>query len=204
MLGRLLVWMLPPLAAWVWSGAYDLRLLSPAWPPLILLCAIVLRAAFDGASGRLWPLALPAAAAVCIAVAGGLENVDGIGRADWRQLQNSTSGFFDLAANRDTLLPQFQDALQAIRPVLGADGKLFTSDGKFRFFFPGRVTQSYPRTCSSLRGYRAFVLLTDDDSANYMQSQLHVSPDPAHWAVCRDPKLTELLHADTLTAFRVG
>jgi hypothetical protein len=203
LLRRLLIWALPPVVAWVWSGGYDVRLVSPAWPPLILLCAVIVRAAFDGASGRRVLLVLPAAAALCVAVAAGLENIDGIGHSGWRAVQHSPSGFFDLEANRHTLLPQFQDALLAVRPVLGEDGLLFSSDGKFRFFFPGRVTQSYPRTCASLRGYRVFVLLTDEASASYMQSQLHVSPDPSFWAACRGPQLTELMHADSLTAFRV-
>jgi len=203
LLARLLVWSAPPFIVWTWSGAYDLRLLSPAWAPLILLAAVASVTALDGARGRLWPFALPAAAALAIAAAAGLENIDGIGHEGWRQVQSSSSGFFDADANRHIVLPQFSDILAAVGPVIGSSGRIFSSDGKFRFYFPGRATQTYPRSCADLRGYQAFVLLTDDDSTRYMQS-IHVSADPAHWAACRNPPLTQLIQAGTLVAYRVG
>lgn len=202
-LQRLLLWVAPPFAVWAWSGAYDLRLLSPAWPPLIMLSALALHAAFRGSSGRLTFLVAPATATLVIAVAVGLENVDGIGKSGWNDFQSSSAGFFDLNANRKILLPDFARALDAARPVVGRDGRVFSSDGKFRFFFPGRATQSYPRTCSDLTGYAVFVLLTDGASTDYMEAN-HLPSDPAYWARCQDPKLSRLTPVGVETAFRVG
>src|SRR4029079_9480774 len=179
-LRRLLVWLAPPFVVWAWSGAYDLRLLSPAWVPMIVLSALVLSAAFRGSTGRLGVWALPGAAAIVVAVAAGLENVDGIGKSGWHDLQTSHTGFFDLDANRRSLLPDFANALDAARPVVGRDGRVFSSDGKFRFFFPGRANQSYARTCSDLAGYTVFVLLTDGASTDYMKAN-HFPSDLSFW-----------------------
>jgi hypothetical protein len=201
-LGRLLLWAAPPFAAWAWSGAYDPRLLSPAWPPLIILCACALHAAIRGSRRYFSVLAVPAVAAIVIAIVAGLENVDGIGRTHWSQVRAAPSSLLDLSANRAILLPDFAGALTAVRPTTGADGQIFTSDGKFRFFFPGRVTQSYARTCSDLEGYRVFVFLTDKSSLAYMQAN-RLPTDPAFWSRCGHPRLTRLASSGNEIVFRV-
>jgi Dolichyl-phosphate-mannose-protein mannosyltransferase len=201
-LRRLLLAALPPLAVWAWFGGYDLRLLSPAWPALISLCGASLHTAVAAPRGRAALLALPAAAAVAVAVAAGLENIDGIGSSGWRAVQTAPSGFFDLAANRRILLPSFSDVLTAVRPVVGSDGRLISNDGKFRFYFPGRVAQTYPRACADLSGYRVYVYLGDGASVAYMRS-IDIPTDLSYWSACTKPKLQLLAQADNLAAFRV-
>jgi hypothetical protein len=203
LLRRLVVWGLPPLAVWAWYGGYDLRLLSPAWPALIVLSGVVLHSAFESARGRGIALAVPAAVAVAITAAAGLEYIDGMTPNSWRSLQQAPTGFFDLNANRRLLLPSFADVLAAVRPDMTGSARMISSDGMFRFFFPGRVAQTYPRTCSDLRGYDVYVYLGDPESVAYMQSQ-GIDPDLGHWSACADPKLTQITQVDTLTAFRVA
>jgi hypothetical protein len=65
------------------------------------------------------------------------------------------------------------------------------------------VTQDYPWGCSTLLGYRAFVLLTDSTSAGYLERYRHVPATPAFWGRCRRPRLTRRGDGPGYTVFAV-
>jgi hypothetical protein len=98
----------------------------------------------------------------------------------------------DRSTMRAIVMPAFSHALDVVRPQMGPRDLLVSPEGAFRFFFPGRVEQSYPNSCDFLHRFRVFVLLTDEGSKRYMEDFLHVSSDPAFWAACKSPRLTQL------------
>jgi hypothetical protein len=79
-----------------------------------------------------------------------------------------------------------------VQPQMRAHDLLISPEGAFRFFYPGRVEQSFPNGCAGLSRFRVFVLLTDEGSKRYMQDFLHISPEPSFWAACKAPRLTQL------------
>jgi hypothetical protein len=79
-LARLVVWLAPPLVAWAVITPYTTRLLSPAWPPLILLLLLVVASALAPRRRPVGPLVL-SVALVGLAL-GNVRNLDrGWGRA---------------------------------------------------------------------------------------------------------------------------
>jgi hypothetical protein len=189
---RLLVWAGPPLVAWSLAAGYDDRLLSPAWPALVLLVATVLTAAANGATMGFG--AVLAAATLVLVFALALLNasaLDGLGDSRWQLLRALGGRAFDPDATRSVVMPDIAPLIGLVSATAGRDGRIFTSDGRLSFYFPGRVNQYYPSGCSTLSGYRAFVLSTDQTSADYLQTYFHVPATPAFWAKCRRPTLTE-------------
>jgi 4-amino-4-deoxy-L-arabinose transferase-like glycosyltransferase len=64
-LARALVWATPPFIVWALRVVYDNRLLSPAWPALVLLIVWALLPVFSGArNSRRWLVLAPACALV--------------------------------------------------------------------------------------------------------------------------------------------
>lgn len=190
-LARFLVFGLPVLAVWAWGGAYDTRLSSAAWPALLALCGLVAAAAVAGAA-RLHPAAVVAPVAVLVALAlGNATTVDDLGDDRWRELRGLGGDMFDHDRTREIVMPALSDQLALIRPELGSEGRLHSAEGQFRFFFPGRARQDYAMSCADLRGYRFFVLLTDEGTKAYMHG-IGVPAEPSYWAACTAPRLTQL------------
>ncbi|HYY02241.1 MAG TPA: hypothetical protein VE736_00010 [Gaiellaceae bacterium] len=189
---RLCLWAVPPFIAWAVFATYDLRFLTPAWPGLLALMVVAsLPAMASLARLRLAPL-LPVVA-LAAAVSLNVYNLDGLGRTGWDQWRRTPSSHrFDVETTRAIVLPALSRALAAARPLMHDGDRLFSPEGAFRFFFPGRVEQSFPVNCSDVRNYRVLVLTTDQGSRDYMENFLHVSDDPAHWAACPSPHLTQL------------
>jgi hypothetical protein len=189
---QLCLWALPPFLAWAVYATYDLRFLSPAWPGLLALMAVASLPAMAGlARFRFAPLVPVVALAAAVSL--NVYNLDGLGRAGWDQWRRTPSAHrFDLETTRAIVLPALSRALAAARPLMHDGDRLFSPEGAFRFFYPGRVEQSFPVNCSDVRDYRVLVLTTDQGSKDYMENFLHVSDDPAHWTACPSPHLTQL------------
>jgi len=191
-LARLALVAVFPLAAWMAFATYELRFLAPAWPGLLALLAVCATPAVAGlAQTRL--LALAPVVGVVVAVSFNVYNLDGLHRSGWDQWRRTPPARrFDAHTTRAIVLPALAHALETVGPLMSAQDKLFTPEGAFSFFYPGRVDQAYPTTCEQLDGYRALVLTTDEGSRAYMRDFLHVSGDPAHWASCARPRLRQL------------
>jgi 4-amino-4-deoxy-L-arabinose transferase-like glycosyltransferase len=190
-LARLLLWSVPPTLTWLLWVPYDSRYLSPAWPGLVVLCAVTTATGVRGAARR--SALVPAAAlGVLVAVAvSSFELLDGLGVDGWRQYRAAgVSGWLDQDRMRSLYLGAFADELKLTRAQLhGGGGRVFSSDGRLKFYFPGRVTQAYPRGCADLRDYRVFVLLLDSRSVSYLEQQVGASANPRFWSSCASPRL---------------
>ncbi|MFL5950867.1 MAG: hypothetical protein ACJ74M_04610 [Gaiellaceae bacterium] len=201
---QLVVWALPTAAAWLLYGAYDFRLLAPAWPPLL---ALIVLAALPAATAFARRGALAAAVPVAlfaVVVAENAYNLDGLGKPGWSELRR-THGWRDRAKTRAIVLPALSRALLVVDRQMRPGDQLVSPEGAFRFFYPGRVEQSYPNSCEFLHRFRVFVLTTDEGSREYMRDFLHVSPEPSFWASCKQPHLTQLTSgSEGYAVFRVG
>jgi 4-amino-4-deoxy-L-arabinose transferase-like glycosyltransferase len=202
-LGRFAVWALPTAVAWAVYGAYDFRLLAPAWPPLLALAVL---AALPAASSvaRRGPLALALPFALfAVVVAGNFYNVDGLRKSGWEQLRR-TDDWLDRSETRAIVLPALSRALIPVRREMRPGDLLISPEGAFRFFYPGRVEQSFPLNCNDLHRFRVFVLTTDEGSKRYMEDFLHVSGEPSFWASCSAPRLKQLTDgSEGYAVFRV-
>ena len=203
-LARFSIWALPTAVAWAVYGAYDLRLLAPAWPPLL---ALVVLAALPAATALARRGALAVAvpfALFAVVVAENVYNLDGLGKPGWRELRR-TDHWLDRDATRAIVMPAFSRALPIVRREMTSGDDMVSPEGAFRFFFPGHVEQSYPNSCEFLHRFRVLVLTTDEGSRRYMRDFLHVSPDPSFWAACKTPHLTQLTDgSDGYAVFRIG
>jgi 4-amino-4-deoxy-L-arabinose transferase-like glycosyltransferase len=199
----LAIWAVPTAIAWAIYGAYDLRLLLPAWPPLlalVVLAALPAASAFArrGAVAVAVPVALFA-----VVVAENVYNLDGLGHSGWSELRR-THDWLDRDQTRAIVMPAFSRALVVVRRQMRPGDDLVSPDGAFRFFYPGHVEQSYPNGCAFLHRFRVFVLTTDEGSKRYMEDFLHLSGEPSYWAACKSPHLTQLTSgSDGYAVFRV-
>lgn len=158
-LARLLVWALFPLAAWARGAPYEMRLLSPAWPPLFMLIVAAVAPAFLAAAREKHRLALVPLFTVCLMPLSNFQQLDGVNLQDWRRLAAMVAaGKFDEDSMRSIMLPTFNEALLTVRKEIGRNDRLFSSDGRFRFFFPDRTRQGQPKRCRAFNGYRLFIL----------------------------------------------
>jgi hypothetical protein len=191
-LARLLLWSVPPTAVWLLYLPYGARYLSPAWPGLVVLCALATAPAVTGAFRR--GVLVPSVALLVLAalVARNAEQIDGLDTKTWKRIRAAgVSGWFDQGRMRTIVMGSFADELELTRRHLGSPhARVFSSDGRLRFYFPGRTTQAYAGRCADLRGYAVFVLLTDPTSVGYEQSYARAPADPRSWSACRDPRLT--------------
>jgi hypothetical protein len=177
--------------AWAVYGAYDARLLAPAWPPLL---ALVVLAALPAASAfaRRGPLVLALPFALfAVVVASNFYNLDGLHKSGWDQLRR-TDDLLNRDQTRAIVLPALSRALIVVRHEMRPGDSMMSPEGAFRFFYPGHVSQSFPNNCENLRPFRVFVLTTDEGSKRYMEDFLHVSGEPSFWAACASPHLTQL------------
>jgi hypothetical protein len=192
-LAAALVWLVPPFVGWASLGVYDTRLLAPAWPGLLVLVAFAALPAAAYLVARGPAFAVVPVAFLAVGVADNMYLLDNLQHEGWDELRRTpTSSWSNRDATRAIVLPALSRALVAVRGVTHDDELLMSPEGAFRFFYPGRVEQSFPNSCEDLRRFGAFVLTTDQGSRDYMERFLHVPSDPAYWASCREPRLREL------------
>ena len=204
-LARFVVWALPTAAAWAVYGAYDFRLLAPAWPPLLALVVLAALPAASALARRgVVALAVPFVL-LAVLVAENVYNVDGLGKSGWSELRRTpVHDWSDRETMRAIVMPAFSRALASVRREMRPGDDLVSPEGAFRFFYPGHVEQSFPNSCDFLHRFRVFVLLTDEGSRRYMEDFLHVSGDPAFWAACKEPRLKQLTDgSEGYAVFRV-
>jgi hypothetical protein len=201
---QLALWAVPTAIAWLIYGAYDFRLLAPAWPPML---ALIVLAALPAATAFARRGALVAAVPIvlfAIVVAENAYNLDGLGRSGWSELRR-THDWLDRDQTRAIVMPAFSRALVVVRRQMRPGDDIVSPEGAFRFFYPGHTEQSYPNGCGFLHRFRVFVLLTDEGSQRYMRDFLHVSPDPSYWAACTQPRLKQLTSgSEGYAVFRVA
>jgi 4-amino-4-deoxy-L-arabinose transferase-like glycosyltransferase len=202
-LARFAVWALPTAVAWAVYGAYDFRLLAPAWPPLLALVVLAALPAASALARRGPVVAAVPFALFAIVVAENIYNLDGLQKSGWDELRR-TDDWLDEDQTRQIVMPAFSRALVVVRRQMRPGDDLVSPEGAFRFFFPGHVEQSYPNSCESLHRFRVLVLTTDEGSQRYMRDFLHVPSEPSYWAHCRVPRLTQLTDgSDGYAVFRV-
>jgi hypothetical protein len=200
---QLAVWDLQTAIAWLVYGAYDFRLLAPAWPPLLALIALAALPAATAFTRRGALVAAVPVALFAVVVAENVNNLDGLGRSGWSELRR-TDDWSDRDRTRAIVLPALSRALVVVRRQMRPGDDMVSPEGAFRFFFPGHVEQSYPNSCEFLHRFRVFVLTTDEGTQRYMRDFLHVSPDPAFWAACKQPHLKQLTSgSEGYAVFRV-
>jgi hypothetical protein len=188
---RWLVWATPPLLIWVVWAAYDTRLTSAAWPPLVLIMARLVTCALVGAAESSVPaIAVAAAAALVVLTVQQVYNLDGLGRDGWRQLRaGGLAGLGKPEFTENVVYGQFQYELAALRRELGSSGTVVGGDGRLSFFFPDRVGGTYPKKCADIDGYRAYVLLLGDESV-YVARTAGAPATVDAWSAC--PGLNEV------------
>jgi hypothetical protein len=98
----------------------------------------------------------------------------------------------------------FEQVLDVVGPELGSEGRVYSSDGRFGFFFPGRNTSKFPQRCEDLQGHRIFVLLTDPRS-RALQARATATPaDPSFWTSCTTPAVTEVARVSSYVILRIA
>src|SRR5439155_23642113 len=107
---RLAVWALPTAAAWAFYGAYDFRLLAPAWPPLLALIVVAALPAATAFARRCALIAAVPVALFAVVVAENAYNLDGLGKSGWSELRR-TDDWLDRDPTRTLVLPAFSRAL---------------------------------------------------------------------------------------------
>jgi len=189
-LGRALVWATPPFIVWALRVVYDNRLLSPAWPALVLLIVWALLPVFSGARNiRRWLVLVPACALVALG-AYAVENVNGLGAAGWRQLSaGGLSGLANSALTRNIALGgDFSSEIEALRPQVEPNDRILTYDQRLRFYYLSQVDFAAPQSCNQLTGHRIFVLLESDEVRT-----LYGKPaTAAYWSSCPGKRLVNV------------
>lgn len=189
-LARLAVWAVPSLAIWLEYAAYDARLASAAWPPLLLLLTAVAAAIVGGAARRAPSLSLVPVTVFAVAALAGLTLAAGLGTTGWQQYRSAgLSGVTRPAQMRNVAYGPFDAEVAALRQQVGPGERIYGEDGRLPFLFPGRAVYDQPKSCSDLVGYRAVVLLFDDETI--AQARLEGAPATlADWEACSSPHLT--------------
>ena len=205
-LARLLVWWMPIVVLWYQHAVYAPRLISPAWPPLVLLMLEVVALIVLGARRLAPALAVAPVAALVLVFALLLPNVDGFGSALWHRFWSiGPSGWGNAATMRSFALGPLDDEVSAVADQVGSRGRVISSDSRLRFFFGDRVTADGPTACDQLSGYGAFVLLLDPDSATLMEQGRPGSSKPQFWQACTAPPVTLLRDVPgSFAAFAIG
>jgi len=189
-LARLLLWALPTLVVFGREATYTLRLLSPAWPPLVLLVTCTLLPAYAGARRRSeWLVAVPACALLTLVVLA-TYNINGLGASGWQQLRaGGFSGLTNAASMRSLALGgDFADEIDAVESQITRGDRILTYDGRLVFFYLDQVDIQRPQSCAQLPGHRLFVLLEDDE----IRKQFGTRASPAFWEACKNATLTKV------------
>lgn len=213
---RLLLWLVPPLLAWIVLSPSNTRYLAPAWPALLVLVGAVITTAAAGAALRR-PVA-GAAVVAMIALVGlaDLRNLDALGSqpdgsiSAWTAVRElGVSGWFDREAARHAADPALAEEIAAVRASLPPGGRVLSTDGRLGFFWPYQLSHERLGDCGSLRDVDVFVLITStlsaldeerrEDLPASSRRELDRGPAGAvsYWKACPDPRLE-------LTAERAG
>jgi hypothetical protein len=187
----LLVWLAPGAGLWLVFRSDEVRFLSPAWPAAVLLAGAA-TAVVARSLARLRPaLALVPVAAVALLAVANLTSIDGLGATGWRGLRDlGWAGWSDQARVENFAYGPFSYELDLARENVGRDQTIVTSDGRLKYFFPGRVSIEYAGACSDLVGARYFALLTGGESADIAAHVTNTSADPLAWTQCVHPRAT--------------
>jgi hypothetical protein len=187
-LARALVWAGPPFVVWAARAVYDVRLLAPAWPPLVLIVVWSVLPAFIGAKQRREYLALVPAAAICLLGAYSIENINGLGSAGWNALRaHGFSALDNQAELRSIALGgDFAAELNDLAPQVGAEDRILSFDQRLRFFYLPQLDFEPPLSCNQLSDHRIFVLLESDEVRTIYGNKA----SPAFWETCRGRSLT--------------
>jgi hypothetical protein len=189
-LGRLLIWAAPSVLVWAKDGVYATRLLSPAWPALVLLMTRSLVPAFAGARRRSeWLLAVPTVA-VLILVAYSTYSINNLGTTGWQALRaGGISGLGNPALMRNIGYGgDFDAEYEALLPQVGKSDRILTDDGRLQFFYLDQIDVEQPQGCSQIPGHRVYVLLEDDE----IRTIYGKLADPAYWEACKNLNLTKV------------
>jgi hypothetical protein len=187
---RLLVWAVPPTAVWAAYAVYDVRLLSAAWPPLILLLARSIAPAFAGAAAQRRQIALAVpAVALAVLLFFATEQINGLGGHGWNALQ---SGIGNAAVMENLALGgDFSAELSALRSQVRPDDTFVTDDYRLPFWFENH-TFTNPTDCAALaavHGRALLVVLESDEERAIYGSKASGS----YWANCPAARLTPIL-----------
>ena len=193
----------PPTIVWLAFGVYEYRLEAPAWPALAALIGVCLYCSVRTAHRLFGIASLAPIPVLAVALWASLVSFDGFHEPLWAELRAlGASGIRNEGQTTNIVLPAVSDAVTALKPQIGADGRVVTSDPHFLFWFK-HTTIAYPTSCAALDNADGFILSTSDESQQYLRS-IGVAPEPAAWAACRSPRLRELTDGSNgLAAFRV-
>jgi hypothetical protein len=196
---------IPPLAVWAYATPYADRLAATAWPGLVSIIALCLVGPIRTLTRSFGVAAVAPALALTLGVWGTLASFDGFGHDQWRELRSlGLHGVTDDSRTLNIVLPAIQATNSAIDEAMRDGGRLSTSDPRFGYWYPGRVTVGYAVRCADLSGYAAFVLLTSDESRTQLEAR-GGSADPEWWARCDRPKLQRVPGSDNgYATFLVG
>ena len=211
---RQIVWAVPAFVSWMIYAPYEMRLLAPIWAPLVLLTTVPIARGLAGWF-RLTPLVggfLLIAVAVLAASNARMINMDaeavaetvhGIGARRFLDIARVAivSGG-DATRIRRVLSPDVEPVLEALRPRLRPGDRIFSPEGRLRYYFPGRVAQAYPTRCEDLVGYRFFVLPQIGAVRVYF-IHIGVSPEPDFWSACQRPRLHRIPAEGTAVIFEI-
>ena len=187
-LARLLVWLAPILIVWSWYAVYDVRLVSPAWPALVLLMTRALLPAFAGAYALRQALVAVPALALVVLAAFATENMSGLGTSGWQNLRAALGN--DAALRGVALGGDFGAELDAVVPQVRPGDRIVTADSRLEFRYLSQVSWQAPRSCSQLRGpgRTVFVLLESDEERTLYGAKA----SSQYWENCRKPTLTKI------------
>jgi hypothetical protein len=182
----------PPLLVWWYATPYADRLAATSWPGLCALVAVTLAVPIAALARTAGIAALAPALVLLVAVWVSLSSLDGFGADQWREYRSlGRGGIRDENRTLNIVLPAVQAANELIRPAMGSGGRLSTSDPRFSYWFPDRVSVGYITQCAQLEGFSAFILLTSDESRAQLEAE-GGSGEPGWWADCEQPRLRQV------------
>ena len=201
--GALLLWAAPGALSWIVLRSDEPRLLSPAWPALVLLATASLSVVTRTLAGRSTAAGLGAVAAVGLIALTTLPAIDGFDRASWRALLDRGPDGWNRAAMEEFAWGPFYDEVASLRRAVRPGDRIVSEDGRLRSLFPGQIDIAYPRDCGQLSGARAFVLLLDGPTRFVIRANGGTA-SPRVWQACRKPALRRLSsHAGSYVVFGV-
>jgi hypothetical protein len=201
--GALLLWAAPGALSWILLRSDEPRLLSPAWPALVLLAAASLAVVVRTLARRSTAAALGALCAVGLIALTTLPSIDGFDRASWRALLDRGPDGWDRTSMEQFAWGPFYDEVASLRGVVRPGDRIVSEDGRLRSLFPGQIQIAYPRDCAQLSGARAFVLLLDGP-ARFVIRANGGTASPRVWEACRRPALRRLSsHAGSYVVFGI-
>lgn len=184
-LARLLVWLAPPLVVWLVYSVYDDRLLSAAWPPLLLLIVAALVPVVAGAAAVDVLAVVAPVGALFVLAAFGTIQLNGFGRDGWHRF---TTGFGDREAMRNLALGgDFAAELAALEPQLPATRTIVTPDARLRFYYLEKVRLEGLTSCSQLQGTGTLLVVLESDGERAVYGDKATT---AYWQACRNPTPT--------------